>query len=59
MADIKPKFTAGEAAQIAWLCARMAKRSLAGDTVYMRDLERKIERIEARALRRTEKQQKP
>ncbi|MFI8262095.1 DUF6257 family protein [Streptomyces sp. NPDC085665] len=40
-----PKFTAREVAQIGWYTARMAKRGIAGETVHLGDLERKVERI--------------
>ncbi|MFG2330180.1 DUF6257 family protein [Streptomyces sp. NPDC048604] len=50
-----PKLTAGEKAQVAWYVARMAKRSVASETVHMRDLERKIERIIDGAQQRAEK----
>ncbi|WP_405530366.1 DUF6257 family protein [Streptomyces avidinii] len=40
-----PKFTAKETAQIGWYIGRMAKRGIAGETVYQGDLERKVERI--------------
>ncbi|KOU20071.1 MULTISPECIES: DUF6257 family protein [unclassified Streptomyces] len=40
-----PKFTAGETAKIGWYIARMAKRGIAGETVYQGDLERKVDRI--------------
>lgn len=48
-------FTTGEKARIALLTARMAKRGLAGDTVDLSDLKRKIERIENGAIRRKNK----
>ncbi len=59
MTELKPKFTAGEKAQIAWYLARMLKRGIADDgtgNVYQRDLEKKVEAIERRALRRTERE---
>ncbi|MEU8432316.1 DUF6257 family protein [Streptomyces sp. NPDC029216] len=40
-----PKFTAREIAQIGWYTARMAKRGIAGENVYLGDLQRKVERI--------------
>ncbi|WP_181446517.1 DUF6257 family protein [Streptomyces sp. NTH33] len=49
-------FTAGEKARIAVLTARMAKRGLAGDRVDLRDLQRRIERIEDAARRRKQQQ---
>lgn len=45
-------FTGGEKAHLTLLHARMAKRGLAGDTVDISDLQRKVKRIEDRALRR-------
>ena len=45
-------FTRGEKVRIVALHARMAKRGLAGDTVDLRDLQRKVERIEKTAERR-------
>lgn len=53
-----PKFTAGEIAKIAWLTARMAKRGIASQTVYLGDLERKVERVIEGARKREEQQQK-
>ncbi|MFE2141723.1 DUF6257 family protein [Streptomyces sp. NPDC059456] len=40
-----PKFTAREVAQIGWYTARMAKRGIAGESVHLGDLERKVDRI--------------
>lgn len=40
-----PPLTAGEAAQVAWLTGRMAKRSIAGEDVDQSDLLRKLDRI--------------
>jgi hypothetical protein len=48
-------FTTGEKLRIAALTARMAKRGLAGDTVDISDLQRKVERIERQAERRKQK----
>jgi hypothetical protein len=48
-------FTTGEKARIAVLTARAAKRGLAGDSVDISDLTRRIERIEKQALRRKNK----
>ncbi|MFF3316957.1 DUF6257 family protein [Streptomyces sp. NPDC003035] len=53
-----PKLTAGEHAKVAYYVARMAKRSLAGETVHMGDLERKVDRIIDRARKRAEKNAK-
>ncbi|MFI1966770.1 DUF6257 family protein [Streptomyces pathocidini] len=41
----EPKLTAGEKAKVTWYVARMAKRGVAGEHVYQRDLERKVDRI--------------
>lgn len=48
-------FTGGEKASLVLLHARMAKRGLAGDTVDISDLQRRVERIEKRAERRKNK----
>ncbi|MCX5586041.1 DUF6257 family protein [Streptomyces erythrochromogenes] len=56
MAD--PKFTAGEAAKITWLIARMAKRGLASQTVYQGDLEARVEKVIEGARKREEQQRK-
>ncbi|MFF7763148.1 DUF6257 family protein [Streptomyces griseorubiginosus] len=45
-------FTTGEKLRVAGLVARMAKRGLAGDTVDLSDLQRRVERIEKAAERR-------
>lgn len=45
-------FTRSEKARIALLHARMAKRGMAGPTVDISDLQRRVERIENGALRR-------
>ncbi|WP_330265312.1 DUF6257 family protein [Streptomyces griseorubiginosus] len=45
-------FTRGEKLRLVALHARMAKRGLAGDTVDLSDLKRKVERIEKTAERR-------
>lgn len=44
--------TCGEQARVAVLIARMAKRGLAGPTVDISDLQRRVERIEKQAERR-------
>lgn len=54
----EPKLTAGEAAKITWLIARMAKRGIAGERVYIGDLERKAERIIDGARKREQQQQR-
>jgi hypothetical protein len=48
-------FTHGEKVRIVALHARMAKRGLAGDSVDLSDLQRKVERIEKTAERRKNK----
>ena len=48
-------FTLGEKASIAVLTARAAKRGLAGDSVDISDLTRRIERIERKAARSKKK----
>lgn len=54
--DIKfSDFTTGEKLRVAALTARMAKRGLAGDSVDLSDLKRKVERIERQAARRKNK----
>jgi hypothetical protein len=45
-------FTRGEKARLVALHARMAKRSVAGDTVDLSDLQRRVVRIEKAAERR-------
>jgi len=45
-------FTRGEKVRLVALHARMAKRGLAGDTVDLSDLQRKVVRIEKTAERR-------
>jgi hypothetical protein len=50
-----PKLTAGEHAKVAYYVARMAKRSLASETVHMGDLERKVDRIIDGARKRAER----
>jgi hypothetical protein len=45
-------FTGGEKVRLVALHARMAKRGLAGDTVDLSDLKRRVERIEKTAERR-------
>lgn len=45
-------FTLGEKARIGVLIARMGKRGLAGDTVDLSDLKKRVERIEKQAERR-------
>ncbi|MFJ9576047.1 DUF6257 family protein [Streptomyces sp. NPDC101191] len=50
-----PSLTAGEHARVAWTVARMAKRSIASETVYQGDLERRIDRIIDGARKRAEK----
>ncbi|MFE4310608.1 DUF6257 family protein [Streptomyces sp. NPDC056891] len=50
-----PPLTTGEKAKFAWYVGRMAKRGLAGETVYQGDLERKVDRILDGARDRAEK----
>jgi hypothetical protein len=50
-----PPFTATEAAKLAWLIGRMAKRGIAGEDVYQGDLERKFTRIVDGARKRADK----
>ncbi|MFE9602013.1 DUF6257 family protein [Streptomyces hokutonensis] len=45
-------FTGGEKASLILLHGRMAKRGMAGPTVDISDLKKKVERIEKRALKR-------
>lgn len=45
-------FTTGEKLRVTGLVARMAKRGLAGDTVDLSDLKKRVERIEKTAERR-------
>lgn len=47
-----PPLTAAEKAKLAWITARVAKRSLAGDDVDMGDLERRWDRIVEGARKR-------
>jgi hypothetical protein len=54
--DIEPEYTTGEKLRIAALIARGAKRSLAGEGVYLADLDRRIERIKDGARKRAKKQ---
>ncbi|MET8297886.1 DUF6257 family protein [Streptomyces sp. NPDC005180] len=53
-----PKFTAREITQIGWYTARMAKRGIAGETVYQGDLEKKVDRIIDTARERTEREER-
>lgn len=53
-----PPLTAAETAKVAWYTARMAKRSIAGDDVYLKDLQRKVDRILDGARRRAEQDAK-
>jgi hypothetical protein len=48
-------FTRSEKLRIVALHARMAKRGIAGDTVDLSDLQRRVERIEKTAERRKNK----
>ncbi|MHC3471205.1 DUF6257 family protein [Streptomyces sp. 7R007] len=48
-------FTGGEKARLVALHARMLKRGVAGPTVDLSDLQRRVKRIEKDALRRKTK----
>jgi hypothetical protein len=50
-----PPLTGAEAAKVAWLIARMAKRGIAGEDVDLSDLQRKLDRIIDGARERAEK----
>jgi hypothetical protein len=50
-----PPLTGREASKLAWLTARMAKRSIAGEAVDLSDLQRKFDRIIDGAKARAEK----
>ncbi|MER5507183.1 DUF6257 family protein [Streptomyces sp. NPDC002766] len=45
-------FTTSEKVRVAALVARMGKRGMAGGSVDISDLKRRVERIEKQALRR-------
>ncbi|MBM9505309.1 hypothetical protein ITX44_12280 [Streptomyces sp. KK5PA1] len=49
-----PPLTSTEAARVAWLIARMAKRGIAGDEVDLSDLKLKLDRILDGARKRAE-----
>ena len=51
-----PPLTAGEAAKLAWLTARMAKRGLAGEAVDLSDLQKKFDTIISKARTRAEQE---
>jgi hypothetical protein len=53
-----PPLTAGEAARVAWLIGRMAKRGLAGEEVDLSDLQRKLDRILDGARKRADQANK-
>ncbi|TXS13985.1 hypothetical protein EAO70_20570 [Streptomyces sp. adm13(2018)] len=50
-----PPLTPSEKAKFAWYIGRMAKRGIAGETVYQGDLEKKVDRILDGARARAEK----
>jgi hypothetical protein len=50
-----PPLTGAEASRVAWLIARMAKRSIAGEQVDQADLQAKLDRILDGARKRAEK----
>ncbi|MEU8525193.1 DUF6257 family protein [Streptomyces sp. NPDC048629] len=56
--DSTPKLTVGEKARVTYLVARMAKRSIASETVHMGDLERRVDRVIDGARRREERNAK-
>lgn len=49
-----PPLTGREAAKVAWLIGRMAKRGLAGEDVDQTDLQRKLDRVLDGARKRAE-----
>lgn len=51
-------FTTGEKVRVAALVARMAKRGMAGESVDLSDLQRRVERIERQAERRKQQAKK-
>ena len=53
-----PPLTAGEAARVAWLIGRMAKRGLAGEEVDLSDLQRKLDGILDGARKRADQANK-
>ncbi|WP_405586135.1 DUF6257 family protein [Streptomyces sp. NBC_01190] len=53
-----PPLTAGEAARLAWLVGRMAKRALAGEEVDQTDLQRKADRVLDGARKRADQDAK-
>ncbi|MFC8765167.1 DUF6257 family protein [Streptomyces sp. NPDC057193] len=53
-----PPLTNGEKAKFAWYIGRMAKRGLAGETVFQGDLEKKVDRLLDGARARAEKNAK-
>ncbi|MFI8254293.1 DUF6257 family protein [Streptomyces filamentosus] len=52
-----PPLTVGEGVKFGWYIARMAKRGIAGETVYQGDLEKKVDKLLDRARDRAEKNQ--
>jgi hypothetical protein len=55
-AAAEPPYTLAEKAQVALLIARMCKRGIAGPDVHQADLERRIDRIRAKAQKRADQQ---
>jgi hypothetical protein len=51
-----PPLTGREAAKVAWLIARMAKRGVAGEDADLSDLKRKLDRILDGARERADQQ---
>lgn len=54
--DTEPQYTTGEKIRLAALIARGAKRSLAGENVYLADLDRRIDAIKDGARKRAKQQ---
>ncbi|MFB7937348.1 DUF6257 family protein [Streptomyces sp. NPDC056049] len=53
-----PPLTIGEGVKFGWYVARMAKRGIAGESVYQGDLEKKVDRLLDGARDRAEKNQR-
>ncbi|MFD7224762.1 DUF6257 family protein [Streptomyces sp. NPDC059892] len=51
----EPKLTTGEKGKVAWYVARMAKRGIAGEDVYIEDLKTKVNRVIDGARKREER----
>ncbi|MEE4541217.1 DUF6257 family protein [Streptomyces sp. V4-01] len=50
-----PPLTGREAARVAWLVARMAKRGVAGEDVDLADLQAKLDRVLVGARKRADR----